>query len=441
MKFEGTQATISDANGNFLMSSNGVWIANALNDTMQNGAGLNPGYYVNSWPNGLLIPYGNILLPYPGDSNRYVLFHQTRLDPNSSLHGIYKTEINITLDGGLGAVISKNDSVVVDYLSWGIAACKHANGRDWWIVFMQENNSDSVYKVLLTPGGIEKIELQSLGYQPYPWENGSQITFTRDGSKFIYTTYDDPINKNSYLVLADFDRCTGEFSNTQTLWIGSGAYLWGLAFSPSGKYAYTCTSNSIYQIDTDNLSVQVVANYDGFISGLPPNCCPTSFFNMYLAANGKIYITSGSSVQHIHEMNYPDSAGTACDVQQHNINLGIWNFRSVPNHPNYYLGPVTGSLCDSLNLGIAEQGKHDFCLSISPNPSNGTFKIIYLLPQNKPGTFEVYDINGKKVYEQRLPPWSTLQWITLPEVSEGIYSCVIRSVNNIAVKKMVVVKE
>ena len=47
MKFEGTEATISDAQGNFLMSSNGVWIANANNDTMQNGTGLNPGTFVN----------------------------------------------------------------------------------------------------------------------------------------------------------------------------------------------------------------------------------------------------------------------------------------------------------------------------------------------------------------------------------------------------------
>ena len=49
MPFEGTQGNICDAQGNFLMSSNGVWIANANNDTMLNGSGLNPGYFVNGW--------------------------------------------------------------------------------------------------------------------------------------------------------------------------------------------------------------------------------------------------------------------------------------------------------------------------------------------------------------------------------------------------------
>ena len=47
MKFQGTQATICDSAGNMLMSSNGVWIANANNDTMDNGSGLNPGFHVN----------------------------------------------------------------------------------------------------------------------------------------------------------------------------------------------------------------------------------------------------------------------------------------------------------------------------------------------------------------------------------------------------------
>ncbi len=69
MPFQGAQATISDNQGNFLMSSNGVWIANANNDTMMNGSGLNPSWDVNAHPDGLLIINGNIFLPFPGDTN------------------------------------------------------------------------------------------------------------------------------------------------------------------------------------------------------------------------------------------------------------------------------------------------------------------------------------------------------------------------------------
>jgi hypothetical protein len=159
---------------------------------------------------------------------------------------------------------------------------------------------------------------------------------------------------------------------------------------------------------------------------------------MYLAANGKIYITSGSGVQHLHEMNYPDSAGVACDIQQHAINLGYAQLRAVPNHPNYNLGPVIGSICDTLGVGLPEM-QHDFHFGISPNPvADGPVKIIYLLPENKSGIFEMYNITGQLVYKVNLPPWSTLQYVDLPSLSEGVYTAVVRSGYERSAKKLIV---
>ena len=75
MKFSATQGNISDASGNLLMSSNGLWIANANNDTMLNGSGLNPGPITQAWPDYLPQPNCNVFLPWPGNTNKYVLFH------------------------------------------------------------------------------------------------------------------------------------------------------------------------------------------------------------------------------------------------------------------------------------------------------------------------------------------------------------------------------
>jgi hypothetical protein len=176
-------------------------------------------------------------------------------------------------------------------------------------------------------------------------------------------------------------------------------------------------------------SIDTVAVYDGFISGLSW-CCPTNFYLMYLAANGRIYITSTSGVQHIHEMNYPDYAGNLCNLQQHSISLGIWHGASVPNHPNYYLGCDTTLGCTPCYVipNVTENGEYDFKFNIYPNPSSGNFNITYLLPQNKEGKLEVFDITGKVVYEMRMPQWSTLQSINLPSyISNGLYNCVITS--------------
>jgi len=300
-----------------------------------------------------------------------------------------------------------------------------------------------LYKSLLTPNGIFSTTSQSLGFSIFNKGNLAQVTFSPDGTKLIYSTYDNPVDRNCSVLIMDFDRCTSDITNVHTVFVSSGTYLWGLAFSPSGELAYACNSGFIFQINTTSLLIDTVAVFDGFISGAPPNCCATSFWEMYLAANGKIYITSGSSAMHIHEMNYPDSSGVACDVQQHAVSLGVWNFRSVPNHPNYYLGAADGTICDSLGLNsvnnLDDLNKN---FRVSPNPNNGNFSISYLLPQGKAGRFDVFDINGKIIYSKNLPPWSTSQSVNLPtNVAEGIYSCVITSSSEKIFKKIIILKD
>jgi len=440
MKYKGTQATICDANGNFLMSSNGVWIANSNNDTMVNGSGLNPGDNVNSFPNGLVDDYANIILPFPGDSNKYILFHHTDYYDGFSYSAreVFYTIIDITLDSGRGAVISKNDTAFSDTLNWGLAACKHANGRDWWII-ASKHNSSIYYKILLTPNGIESVSSQQMNV-PVAWYNSSQPTFSKDGEKFINTVYDS-ITHNSYLILFDFDRCSGLFLNSTNIQLTVNDFLFGASFSSNGQYIYACTSNIIYQVNSLTLNIDTVAIYDGFCFPNNPWC--TTFWDMYLAANGKIYITSGSAVMFIHEMNYPDSADTACDVQQHSIFLdSIWNLRAVPNHPNYYLGRLQGSPCDTLQWAGINEREHDFRFRVYPNPViNNVLNIGYLLPQNKPGVFMIYDVTGKVVFRYGLPQWSNEQSFKLPSLSNGIYNCVITSGIQRVSKKLAMIKE
>ncbi|MFN8152686.1 MAG: T9SS type A sorting domain-containing protein [Bacteroidia bacterium] len=440
MPFLGTEATICDAQGNFLMSTNGIWIANANNDTMMNGAGLNPGGVTGSWPYGLPMVANAVFLPYPGDTSKYLLVHhsQDQYGAGYPAFQLFKSIIDMQLDNGLGGVINKNEVVLEDTLNWGFGCVKHANGRDWWVLMVKQASS-TIIKLLITPFEIN-TSTQTLPNAHYSWFNGSQIPFNVDGDRFSYTA-NDSISHDSYIVTANFDRCTGNIYNDTTIQLTYGSYLWGTAFSASGKYLYACSSSKVFQINTDSLTVDTVAYYDGFIS--PPNltCCATSFWNMYLAANGKIYITSGSSVQHIHEMNYPDSAGVACDLQQHAIDLGSYlHLRAVPNHPNYNLGPVVGSVCDTLGVGLPEM-QHDFHFGISPNPvAEGPVKIIYLLPENKSGIFEVYNMTGQLVYKMNLPPWSTLQYVDLPGLSEGVYTAVVRSGYERSAKKLVVME-
>ncbi len=438
MPFLGTQANISDSNGNLLMSSNGIWIADATGDTMTNGDMLAPSYLTNTWPHGIPLVHGSVFLNFPGDTTKMILFHKSKWGQFSiSPTALYESVVDLIQD----SVISKNDTILSDTLSWGVGACKHANGQDWWVIVVRDGNPQA-YTIKITSTGIDTVFIQSLSYQANTFGNVSPIVFSKDGTKMVYCT---PLNQgnNGTVLVYDFNRCSGVFSGMTSYPVSQTEYLFGLSFSPSGRYVYTCSSNYIFQIDTDSQTVDTVASYDGFISPPGSTCCATTFWGMYLAANGKIYITSGSSVQHLHEMNFPDSAGIACDVQQHAIDLVDYlHLRSVPNHPNYYLGCDTTLGCACLTTGIEEFEAHDFKFSISPNPTSNNFSIAYLLPQNLKGKFELLDINGSRVYEMNLPQWSTLQYISLPEsVADGIYNCVISSDGWRVSKKLAVIRD
>ncbi|MBK8875799.1 MAG: hypothetical protein IPN13_18575 [Bacteroidetes bacterium] len=105
----------------------------------------------------------------------------------------------------------------------------------------------------------------------------------------------------------------------------------GLVFSSNSKYLYACTARKIIQLNTDTsdvaASMDTVAIYDGYAYPYP--FLQTLFWTMYLAADGKIYITSGNSVIDMHYINHPDSAGIACDVQQHALPLPCYAWRGT----------------------------------------------------------------------------------------------------------------
>lgn len=447
MEFDNTQGNISDANGNFLMSSNGIWLANKNNLMMLNGGGLNPNSFTNAWQDGLPMPNGNLILSWPDDTTKYVLFHQTgNYNLNLASSELYYSIIDVTGDNGNGEVVSKNNIVFQDTLGWGLGACKHANGIDWWIVTLKHRNN-VIFKFLLTSAGVQYSGSQLFNFSLYNLGIVTQPTFSPDGSKFAFSGGEG--NGFGYwyhdLRILDFDRCSGIFSNPLLVDLTDGVTGFGISFSPNSKYLYVAKFNKILQLNTDTTdiaaSLDTVAVYDGFYSPSPPFA--TNFFLMYLAANGKIYVTSASSVQHIHYIDNPDLDGLSCDVVQHGLDLnGIWHLSSVPNHPNYYLSCDTTLGCGPCLVSVNENEVHDFKFNIYPNPSTGNFNIIYMLPQNKKGKLEVFDITGKVVYEMKLPQWSTLQQISLPAtLGNGIYNCVIMAGYHRASKKIAIIKE
>jgi hypothetical protein len=93
-------AAISDKNGNLLFYTDGVTVYNKNHSIMQNGTDLK-GHSSST--------HSAIIVPNPSDTRVYYIF---TVDAQGGANGLQYSVVNITLDGGLGGVTSKNNLIV-----------------------------------------------------------------------------------------------------------------------------------------------------------------------------------------------------------------------------------------------------------------------------------------------------------------------------------------
>lgn len=344
-----TNASISDNSGNLLFYTNGLSVFNRDYQKMPNGDGLNPGRYANSsMETGYKLIHGAIILPWPQHPGKYFIFHVTTDNIPFVWYSLnlFTTLVDMDLDLGKGDVVYKNNSVYADSLVNGsLSACRHANGRDWWLPCFFYSGK-KCFMFLLEPSGVSLHHIQEI---PYTFETSGrgQSQFSPDGTRYAF------FHQNSYsyreFFLADFDRCSGFFTNMEYSTIPRFDIA-SLAFSPNSRYLYLGTAYELYQLDLSELNAfknrMRVDSIDGF-SSFP--LFPSYFSFMQLAPDQKIYINNGLGPDYLSTIEKPDLKGKDCDVRQHNIH--ITSNATIPNFPYFRLGAMEGSLCDTLARG------------------------------------------------------------------------------------------
>ena len=425
MDFRHTHGNISDQSGNMMFYTNGYYLADATNDTMQNGSGLNPGAYANFASDGFAIPQGALIIPKPNSTNLYYLFHNSadgysQPIPNSISYNFYVTTIDMSGNGGLGTVLSKNVSLLTDSMNPGkIAATKHANGRDWWVM-IHRVNTNKFYKFLVTPFVILGPYSQNIGV--IRGDGAGQAWFSPDGKKYAYYYVNDGLD------IFDFDRCNATLSNAVHVTMPfENGYNVGMAISPGSNALYVSNTQHVYQFDSTATNIAAsqltVATYDSFVSVFPgfPNGFATLFGLSALAPDGKIYITTGNSTIHMHTIDNPDVIGMGCNVNQHSVQLQSVYFNTLPNHPNYFLGCDT--TCTTCLVGLPDFPEGEALTARAfPNPSNGTFTLQFAV-QKISGEMEIYDVMGNLVLKEYVAPWSQYKRVNIDGLAKGIYLC------------------
>ena len=349
MQFWRSYASICDSSGQLVMLSNGCYIEDEQMEYVDNSSGLNPGYvYDNSCIKDSFGYSSSNTMFFVKDAsniNQYKLFHMSTFFSVQPLVGFYDKLMVTTVDLGVNKVIEKNKVLVSDTLDGNaIHAVRHSNGRDWWII-CAKLSSNKYYIIMVSPQGYE-LKDQQIG--PPTWsEAGGEMVFSPDGTKLArFNTRDD-------LRIFDFDRCTGTLSNPIYIPIADDAdneLSAGLAYSADGRYLYAGNINRVYQFDMLSSdiasSIFSVAEIDKDIK------CPfgPEFSLMELGPDGKIYCRNNGGQTCLHRINHPERSGSTCEVEQSILQFNPFAFGNLPHFPNFRLGPVDGSPCDTLGI-------------------------------------------------------------------------------------------
>ncbi len=416
---------MSDVEGNLLFYNNGQAIAGADHEILTNGSDINPDEETDDF-----LWQASLSLPIPDNPHDYILLHEEALGADVLVTNLYATYINMENEG---EVVDKNVVIINDTLDRGkITATRHANGRDWWII-VRKLDSNVYYKLLLTPEGLQGLDQQEVGEASL--SGIGRASFSPDGTKYAF--YNGILPEQEYLNVFDFDRCSGQLSNPKFFHFQDGDDIsffgQSVAFSPNSRYLYLNTAQVMFQYDMEAEdifeSVDTVAIYNESIP--PPNGWVTYMYLSQLGPDDKIYInTTGSSFRY-HIIHNPNEPGIAANFEQNALFLPTFNTRTIPNNPNYRLGPLDGSPCDTLGIDNvivnAQELENAYppTYTLFPNPSTGQVTLESMYSVGEEAEIWLTDFSGRILQRLDVVENSSVE-IDLDGLSNGIYICLVK---------------
>ncbi len=368
IRFDQGYNIISDSVGRTSLITNDCAIYDKDEQIILGGDSLKTGWEFDEECNIYgMFPFGQstLFLPAPHEDDKIYLFHvstykSTQLPLIIYTQKIQYTTVNMKLNNGKGAVEKKRQVLLNGEFGYGqVTAVKHGNGRDWWLP-TPVNTGNKIHLSLLTKDTVFVHHAQEMGPK---WSNSGAFfaRFSSDGSKYVR------FNPFYGVYLYNFDRCSGELSNlTHFNFIDSVESLTcGAEFSPNGRWLYLCDYKHIWQLDTeaaDVLSSKTLVA-DWFYDSSFSQPLHDWFYSMQLCPDGKIYVSPPNGLNMVHIIQRPDLRGTDCKFEQHAIFFNYY-YDNRPNFPNYRLGALDGSPCDT--VGFDNRPLADF----RPDPSD-----------------------------------------------------------------------
>jgi len=374
-------SAISDTNGKLSFFCNGYILTNSKNKRIEGWDSIN-------CPLGLKLRtyylgdgfFDQMSIILPKKKNSYYVFTTGMSDSAYDDWKITNTDfrfdvlsysiVDMDANASDGKVLSKNNILLKDArLSHNrMTAVRHANGRDWWLVkphqwrqkfytyLVKEDTISGPYEqnVNFDMSGLVKFT-GGMASGEGIWGIYGQSVFSPDGNWYAST-------ENDYkgVFVYKFDRCSGGLTDyhyfavpVDTCYPSVCDFASGISFSANNKFLYFNTLLNVWQIeisDTTTInSLYHISQIDTDYNYFP------WYGNSYLAPNGKIYIGNMNGTQKgMSYIDNPNVKGIGCNYKPKGFRQQFTNLVFPPNMPNYGLGALIGSDCDTIKPPVID---------------------------------------------------------------------------------------
>ncbi|MFM2191614.1 MAG: hypothetical protein RLZZ118_571 [Bacteroidota bacterium] len=391
---------------------NGAKVFNRYGKLIENGDTLINKNQFNFYGNGAIYTAQGSIIVLPFDSNIYRVINVTYTD---SMFGngsgliypnlIYMHTIDMKANNDSGKVIIKKQILSENRLLGltGMTACRHANGKAWWLV-KQGALANDIFTYYISKDSIAEPYKISFSEPKYTsFDRSGQMCFNSQATK-IANVQEQP----NQVFVADFNRCNAQITNPKVynipaLLIDSAASLTqletlpsGLCFSPNGQYLYVIMRSKVFQLDLlepdSSLAWYLVSSIDTTWSQF------NYFYTAQLGPDNKIYTGhwNGTNITW-NIIENPNSKGIACNWCNRCLRFPSYGATTPPNTINYNLGAST-TLCYPLDTGNIKIDSMQLYASYQ-NLSN---QLTISIAKNIEKKLDVFSAQGALVYSHTI---------------------------------------
>jgi gliding motility-associated-like protein len=350
-------ASLSDASGNLILYTDGIRVFNKNHDVMVNGTGL----------------YGDpsstqsaIIVQKPDDPNIIYIFSvDTSTSQNDLDRGLNYSVVDLTLDGGNGAITQKNINLLPDCSEKIAAVLKNCLDQSIWVVTLgpetfKTGPFNTYYAFQVDENGVNTTPVTSTFNNLNIEDPRGYLKFSADGNVLASA------NGNSGLFIYSFSGATGLLSQQREIKVSvPNKSAYGLEFSPNQQFLYVHTFNDAAPIEVGVHSSSLL-QYDI----TEPNIASTEVEldqrpiyrgALQLGQNGKIYRTTAENYligsDHLGVIENPNEKGIAANYIHDAVYLG----NGIANQG---LPPFVQSFFNRVELIKNEDGTTSTSLSI-----------------------------------------------------------------------------